>query len=218
MGSEAISSKNVANLLFKLNKQKHKELAKKSGDLSYVYDIGDVGGAEKTNVEALLETAKMTIETMKEFIANSHTIYKTITRRMKVSRNLELIPEIITVLLGSSLFIYLKSTGSDTGDPQIDTGGNTIELFAAIATTLSGLIAIFLNRGMGKWNYNKRNLIEDYTLLPATLIDAERLMRYLIPITNNFKNDESDIEELKNLLKEADDLSAKLKRIIVEYE
>lgn len=218
MGNEEVSAKNVANLLFKLNKKKHNKLAEQSGDESYVYDIGDIGGVETANVKALMETAKMIIETMQEYIEYSEKIYKEITKRMKISRNLELIPEVITVFLGSALWIYLKTYGNADEEGPNEASGLNYELYAAIGTTLSGLIAIFLNRGMGKWNYNKRNLIEDYNVLPATIIDAERLMRYLVPITNNFKEDKNDIEELKKYLSEADVLSAKLKRIIVEYE
>ena len=217
MSNTDLKSNNTAKLLFALNKQKYKELEDKSGELSHVYNLGNIKGPNKPNSKALLETSKLTLEALSQVIANTPNAMKSIKRRLRINRNIELIPEVITMLLGSSLWIYLSNSIGNGDDNTLDASNINFELYAAIGTTFSGIVAVFLNRGLGLGNYNTRNIIKDNELIISYTNDANRILRYLGPATKHFDEQFTDLEEFKNYLREANELSGKLTAIIPEY-
>ncbi len=208
-----VATKNITELLYKLNKTEYNTLKADNLSYDYLFNLGDILGEKEIGAEELKIKANLALETLKSIVNNSEYYFKKIKDKLNSYKRIELIFQIITALGGSALFVTLVKNFDEEGSLMKE----ILQYVGAIIATTGSILQVIMNKGLGAWNFNRRNRNDDYDVLVKSNLRAGRLLRNLEPKIIAFDTLNSYDETIR-IINETNDLSENVGIVIADYK
>lgn len=195
-------------LLNKINANALTEIKNKNPKFSSILELGVIGGEKEINNEELklrVEVSKIVLE---ETLKQTKEKYLPLLRaKLKRLQTIEMYSQII-IAISSTTVVGLLSQASEEYN-YMDAAS-----IAAIFSLIGAILTIILKQNSGEWAMNNQNTAGSFNSLVNHRIKAEEILREMNVLAQFI---DTNIEELKELVKQCNDINRDIRIIIDNY-
>jgi len=195
-------------LLNKINASALNDIKDRHPEFSSILEVGVIGGEKEignNELEVRVEVCKVALdETLKQ---TKDKYLPNLRAKLRRLQKIELWSQIIIVISSSTVFGLL------TQDLEKE-GVLYTAYFAAALSLVGALLTIILKQNSGEWSMNNQNVANSYNSLVNYRIKAEEILREINVLSQFIEN---NAKELKELVKQCNDINREIRIIIDNY-